>query len=99
MVKKRSIMKYQLLCVCKCVRGKTVIAVCFLLLLRCLQYSQLGQLSVGPLSYSEDENGNLLPFVICKNLYRKRNLDPSKQVFEIDTELEKGENSASSLAR
>uniref|UniRef100_H3DDN0 Mucolipin TRP cation channel 2 n=1 Tax=Tetraodon nigroviridis TaxID=99883 RepID=H3DDN0_TETNG len=53
------------------------------------QYSQLGQLSVGPLSYSEDENGNLLPFVICKNLYRKRNLDPSKQVFEIDTELEK----------
>lgn len=59
-----------------------------------LQYSQLRELSVGPISYSEDENGRLLPLVICKSLYKKRSLDPSKQAVEIDTELERGETSA-----
>lgn len=63
----------------------------------CLQYSRLGKLSVGPISYSEDESGNLLPLVICKRLYRKRSMDPVNQVFVIDTDLERGETSASSL--
>lgn len=76
-----------------------VIAVCFILILVwCLQYSQLGELSVGPISYSEDENGKLLPLVICKRLYKKRSLDPVKQTVEIDTDVETGEKSASSLA-
>lgn len=76
-----------------------VIAVWFILILIwCLQYSQLGELSVGPISYSEDQNGNLLPLVICKSLYKKRSLEPLKQAFEIDTDLETGEKSTISLA-
>lgn len=74
------------------------VAVCFTLtLVWCLQYSQLGALSVGPISYSEDERGNVLPLVICKSLYKKRRLDPLKHVVEIETEMETGEKSASSL--
>lgn len=75
--------------------GKLVIAMCFTPVW-CLQYSQLGKLSVGPISYAEDENSKLLPLVICKILYKKRSLDPLKQAFEIETELETGEKSASS---
>lgn len=66
-----------------------------LILVWCLQYSHLRELSVGPISYSEDENRKLLPLVICKSLYKKRSLDPLNQAFEIDTELETGEKSAS----
>lgn len=57
-----------------------------------LQYSRLAQISVGPLGYSEDENGKLVPLNICKYLYKKTSLEPLKQPFQIDTELETGES-------
>lgn len=59
-----------------------------------LQYSRLEELSVGPISYSEDKNNKLLPLVICKRLFKKRNLESSKHPFQIDTEQETGEESA-----
>ncbi|XP_014908192.1 mucolipin-2 isoform X2 [Poecilia latipinna] len=51
------------------------------------QYSQLGQLSVGPISYAE-EDGKLLPLSICKEYYRKGNLEPSDEAYDIDAHLE-----------
>lgn len=57
-----------------------------------LQYSRLPHLSVGPLSYSKDKNGKLVPLNICKYLYKKLNLEPLKQPFQIDTKLETGES-------
>ncbi|XP_028299970.1 mucolipin-2 [Gouania willdenowi] len=52
------------------------------------QYSQLGQLSVGPISYAEDEEGNLLPLIICKQYYKRGSLEPSDETFDIDAQLE-----------
>ncbi|XP_054869875.1 mucolipin-2 [Amphiprion ocellaris] len=52
------------------------------------QYSQLGQLSVGPISYAEDEDGNLLPLVVCKEYYRRGSVDPSDETYDIDAQLE-----------
>lgn len=81
-----------------CGWSKMVIVVSLVLILGCcLQYSRLGELSVGPISYSEDKSGKLLPLIICKQLYRKRSMDLVKQIFVIDTDLERGEKSASSL--
>ncbi|XP_054906319.1 mucolipin-2 isoform X2 [Poeciliopsis prolifica] len=51
------------------------------------QYSQLGQLSVGPISYAE-EDGKLLPLTICKKYYRKGSLEPSEEAYDIDAHLE-----------
>ncbi|XP_066503404.1 mucolipin-2 isoform X2 [Hoplias malabaricus] len=51
------------------------------------QYSQLGQLSVGPVDYAE-ENGNLLPLVICKEYYRRGSVEPSDHSYDIDAQTE-----------
>lgn len=57
----------------------------------CLQYSQLGQLSVGPISYAEDEDGKLKPLTICKEYYKKSSLEPSDEAYDIDAQLETSE--------
>ncbi|XP_056614691.1 mucolipin-2 isoform X2 [Triplophysa dalaica] len=51
------------------------------------QYSQLGNLSVGPVSYAE-ENGEFLPMVICKESYRRGSVEPSEGSYDIDAQLE-----------
>lgn len=57
----------------------------------CLQYSQLGQLSVGPISYAEDEDGKLKPITICKEYYKKSSLEPLDEAYDIDAQLETSE--------
>ncbi|XP_036969683.1 mucolipin-2 isoform X1 [Acanthopagrus latus] len=52
------------------------------------QYSQLGRLSVGPISYAEGEDGQLLPLVICKEYYRRGSVEPSDEAYDIDAQLE-----------
>ncbi|XP_024233467.1 mucolipin-2 isoform X2 [Oncorhynchus tshawytscha] len=52
------------------------------------QYRQLGRLSVGPISYAE-EDGKLLPLVICKEYYKRGNVEPSDDAYDIDAQLEK----------
>lgn len=52
------------------------------------QYSQLDQLSVGPISYTVDENGKLLPLTICKEYYRRGSVEPSDEIYDIDAQLE-----------
>uniref|UniRef100_A0A7N5ZWR2 Polycystin cation channel PKD1/PKD2 domain-containing protein n=1 Tax=Anabas testudineus TaxID=64144 RepID=A0A7N5ZWR2_ANATE len=52
---------------------------------------QLGRLSVGPLGYTEDEDGKLLPLVICKEYYKRGSVDPSDEAFDIDAHIETGE--------
>uniref|UniRef100_A0A673LGG5 Mucolipin-2-like n=1 Tax=Sinocyclocheilus rhinocerous TaxID=307959 RepID=A0A673LGG5_9TELE len=51
------------------------------------QYSQLGNLSVGPVSYAE-ENEKFLPLSICKKSYKKGSIEPSEEAYDIDAELE-----------
>ncbi|KAM3619298.1 uncharacterized protein V6R79_005804 [Siganus canaliculatus] len=52
------------------------------------QYSQLNRLSVGPISYAEDEDGKLLPLTICKEYYKKGTVEPSDDAYDIDAQLE-----------
>ncbi|XP_068447862.1 mucolipin-2 [Clinocottus analis] len=52
------------------------------------QYSQLGRLSVGPLSYGEDEHGNVLPLIVCKEYYKRGIMEPSNDAYDIDAQLE-----------
>lgn len=52
------------------------------------QYSQLGQLSVGPITYAEDEDGKLLPVSICKESYKRGSINSSGKGFDIDAQLE-----------
>ncbi|XP_034386126.1 mucolipin-2 isoform X1 [Cyclopterus lumpus] len=52
------------------------------------QYSQLGRLSVGPLSYGEDEHGDVLPLIICKQYYKRSSVEPSNEAYDIDAQLE-----------
>ncbi|CAK6958097.1 mucolipin-2 isoform X1 [Scomber scombrus] len=52
------------------------------------QYSQLGRLSVGPISFAEDEDGSLLPLIVCKEYYRRGSVEPSDEAFDIDAQLE-----------
>ncbi|KAK5601291.1 Mucolipin-2 [Crenichthys baileyi] len=52
------------------------------------QYSQLGRLSVGPISYADDENGKLLPLTICKAYYKRGSREPSDEAYDIDAHLE-----------
>ncbi|XP_069006103.1 mucolipin-2 [Embiotoca jacksoni] len=52
------------------------------------QYSQLGQLSVGPISYADDEDGKLQPLIICKEYYKRGSVDPSDEAYDIDAHLE-----------
>lgn len=51
------------------------------------QYSQLGNLSVGPVGVAE-ENGKFLPMVICKESYKKGSMKPSEGSYNIDAQLE-----------
>ncbi|XP_029562125.1 mucolipin-2 isoform X2 [Salmo trutta] len=60
------------------------------------QYRQLGRLSVGPISYAE-EDGKLLPLVICKEYYKRGNVEPSDEAYDIDAQLEKGLSISRSL--
>lgn len=55
-----------------------------------LQYSQLAKLSVGPISYADDADGNLLPLVLCKEQYRKSSVEPFDKTYDIDSEVETG---------
>lgn len=59
-------------------------------MLWCLQYSQLGELSVGAISYAEDEDGLLLPLTVCKEYYKRGSLKPSDEAYDIDAQLETG---------
>ncbi|KAL7396380.1 hypothetical protein ABVT39_004918 [Epinephelus coioides] len=52
------------------------------------QYSQLDRLSVGPISYAEDEGGNRLPLIICKEYYKRGSVEPSEEAYDIDAQLE-----------
>ncbi|XP_020557949.1 mucolipin-2 isoform X2 [Oryzias latipes] len=52
------------------------------------QYSQLGELSVGAISYAEDEDGLLLPLTVCKEYYKRGSLKPSDEAYDIDAQLE-----------
>lgn len=52
------------------------------------QYSQLGRLTVGPISYAEDDDGNLLPLVMCKEYYKRGSVNPSDEAYDIDAQLE-----------
>ncbi|KAM9849246.1 mucolipin-2 [Aulostomus maculatus] len=49
------------------------------------QYSQLGQLSVGPISYAQGDDGSFLPIVICKQHYKRGSSD---EAYDIDAQLE-----------
>ncbi|KAJ8277806.1 hypothetical protein GJAV_G00080290 [Gymnothorax javanicus] len=51
------------------------------------QYSQLKNLSVGPVSYAEDD-GKLVPLVICKQHYRGGSVEPSDEFYDIDAQTE-----------
>ncbi|XP_026879808.2 mucolipin-2 [Electrophorus electricus] len=51
------------------------------------QYFQISQLSVGPISYAED-NGEPLPLVICKEYYRRGSVEPSDEYYDIDAHTE-----------
>ncbi|XP_037624837.1 mucolipin-2 isoform X1 [Sebastes umbrosus] len=53
------------------------------------QYSQLGRLSVGPIGYGEDEDGRLLPLIICKEYYKRGSVEPSEEAYDIDAQLER----------
>ncbi|KAG7513492.1 hypothetical protein JOB18_009555 [Solea senegalensis] len=52
------------------------------------KYSQLGRLSTGPISYAEDEDGKLLPLIICKEYYKRGMVEPSEEAYDIDAQLE-----------
>ncbi|KAF7665911.1 hypothetical protein LDENG_00126970 [Lucifuga dentata] len=53
------------------------------------QYSQLSQLSVGPISYAENQDGRPLPLEVCKRYYKRGSVQPSDEVYDIDAQLEK----------
>ncbi|XP_008328222.1 mucolipin-2 isoform X2 [Cynoglossus semilaevis] len=53
------------------------------------QYNQFSRLSTGPITYAEDEDGNLLPLAICKEYYKKGSVNPTGEAFDIDAQLEK----------
>ncbi|XP_015456751.3 mucolipin-2 [Astyanax mexicanus] len=51
------------------------------------QYSQLDQLSVGAVSYAE-EDGKLQPLVICKEYYSRGRVESSDKSYDIDAQTE-----------
>ncbi|MBN3297122.1 MCLN2 protein, partial [Amia calva] len=51
------------------------------------QYAQLKNLSVGPLSYAQD-NSEVSPLLICKQHYRRSSVQPSNESYDIDPETE-----------
>ncbi|XP_070688571.1 mucolipin-2 isoform X2 [Pempheris klunzingeri] len=64
-------------------RSKASTTVCFMSWIR-----QLGRLSLGPISYAEDEDGQLLPLIICKEHYKRGSVEPSDEAYDIDARLE-----------
>lgn len=46
---------------------------------------------MGPISYAEDEDGKLLPLVLCKEQYKKSSKESVADVYDIDSEVETGE--------
>ncbi|AWP10887.1 putative mucolipin-2 isoform 2 [Scophthalmus maximus] len=52
------------------------------------QYSQLGRLSTGPITYAEDEDGKLLPLIVCKQHYKRGIVQPSDEAYDMDAQLE-----------
>ncbi|KAI5626577.1 mucolipin-2 [Silurus asotus] len=53
------------------------------------QYSLLDQLSVGSVSYAE-EDGKLLPLVVCKEYYRRGSGKASEETYDIDAQTDSG---------
>ncbi|XP_046893020.1 mucolipin-2 isoform X2 [Hypomesus transpacificus] len=51
------------------------------------QYDHLGHLSVGPISYAED-NGKPVPLIMCKEYYKRASVKPSDEAYDIDAQLE-----------
>ena len=54
-----------------------------------MQYDHLGHLSVGPISYAED-NGKPVPLIMCKEYYKRASVKPSDEAYDIDAQLETG---------
>lgn len=52
------------------------------------QFTRLRELTVGPLSYAEQEDGTLEPLTICKEYYKKGNVQPSDEYYDIDSQTE-----------
>ncbi|XP_012680755.2 mucolipin-2 [Clupea harengus] len=52
------------------------------------QFAKLGDLTVGPVSYAEQENGTLVPLAICKEAYRRGSVQPSEEYYDIDSQTE-----------
>lgn len=46
---------------------------------------------MGPINYAQDEDGKLLPLVLCKEQYKKSSTEPVADVYDIDSEVETGE--------
>uniref|UniRef100_A0A8D2ZMB9 Mucolipin TRP cation channel 2 n=1 Tax=Scophthalmus maximus TaxID=52904 RepID=A0A8D2ZMB9_SCOMX len=61
------------------------------------QYSQLGRLSTGPITYAEDEDGKLLPLIVCKQHYKRGIVQPSDEAYDMDAQLETGVRAQSQL--
>lgn len=55
------------------------------------QFARLGELTVGPVSYAEQGNGTLVPLTICKEYYRKGDVQPSDEYYDIDSQTETGQ--------
>ncbi|XP_062306782.1 mucolipin-2 isoform X2 [Osmerus eperlanus] len=51
------------------------------------QYDHLGHLSVGPISYAED-NGKPVPLIMCKEYYKRGSVKPSDEAYDIEAQLE-----------
>lgn len=46
---------------------------------------------MGPISYAEDDDGELLPLDVCKDYYKRGSVEPSDEAYDIDAQLETGE--------
>ncbi|XP_076135002.1 mucolipin-2 isoform X2 [Alosa pseudoharengus] len=52
------------------------------------QFARLRELTVGPVSYAEQENGTLVPLTICKEYYKRGDVQPSDEYYDIDSQTE-----------
>ncbi|XP_062412108.1 mucolipin-2 [Sardina pilchardus] len=52
------------------------------------QFSRLRELTMGPVSYAEQEDGTPVPLTICKEYYKKGNVQPSDEYYDIDSQTE-----------
>lgn len=58
-------------------------------MLSVLQHAQLDQLSLSSIHY-EEENGKLLPLIICKEYYKQGSGKQSEEIYDIDAQTESG---------